>query len=409
MRVLIVCQYYWPENFRINEIASSLAERGLDIEVLTGKPNYPAGKCFDGYRAWGCQREVVQGITINRVPLFPRGDGGMRLALNYLSFIFSGLIFAPLMLRHKRYDLIFVYGLSPILQTIPAICLGWIKKCPIILWIQDLWPESLSASGQVTNKLAISIVKSAVKFIYRKVDLLLVQSKEFIPRVKTLAGETPIIYQPNSFIEAPIAPTGLNLSATDINDQFQIFFGGNLGIAQALGVIVNVAELLAEIPKIQFVIVGDGVRSEWMQREVKKRNLKNITFLGQKPIEEMPRLMSRASVLLATLNDQEIFGLTIPSKIQAYLAAGRPIIACLNGAGASLVQDAQAGIAVPAEDSHKLAQAIMRLYEMSEAERVALGTNGRKYFEKNFLHENLITDLLYRIEETVSLCRRGNV
>jgi Glycosyl transferase 4-like domain len=199
MKLLIVSQYFWPESFRINALVESMVERGIEVDVLTGKPNYPEGVVFSGYRAWGCRREQWKGAVLHRVPLFPRGrNSGIRLLVNYLSFIFFGMISGPWLLRKRQYDIIFVYGLSPILLAIPALFIGWLKGKKVIIWVQDLWPESLSATGHVNSPHIIGAVRQVVQFIYRHSDLLLVQSHAFEASVRALASDTPIVYYPNS-------------------------------------------------------------------------------------------------------------------------------------------------------------------------------------------------------------------
>lgn len=395
MRVLIVSQYYWPESFRINDVANTLVEKGIEVEVLTGKPNYPRGKMFDGYRVWGAQHEMHDGVCIHRVPLIPRAVGGLRLALNYLCFILSGLLFAPWLLRRKQFDVIFVYGLSPILQAIPAIFLGWLKGCPVVLWVQDLWPESLSATGYVTNKYILKLVESVVRFIYRHVDLLLVQSEAFIAPVRVLASDTPVMYYPNSVDESFAVPTITVVSdVPGLGCGFSVLFAGNIGTAQAVEVIVEAATLLKNHSNIHFVVLGDGSRRDWMLQEVKKRNLSNLHMPGRFPVETMPGYMQMASALLVTLADQPIFAATVPNKVQAYMAAGRPIIACMRGEGARLVSEAKAGLAVPAEDAAALARAVLTLYGMPLLEREEMGRQGRAYFQAHFNHEHLVDQLI---------------
>ena len=395
MRVLVFSQYYWPESFRINAVTRSLSESGLEVEVLTGKPNYPSGKVFSGYRAWGCEKENFQGININRIPLFPRGSGGTRLALNYLSFIFSGLLLAPWMLRGKRFDVIFVYAPSPILQAIPAIFLGWLKGCSVVLWVQDLWPESLSATGYVRNRLILKLVEHVVRFIYRHTDLLLVQSRAFIAPVQALAPGKPVDYYPNAVDDGFAAPVGGGLPfIAGLDKGFSVMFAGNIGKAQAVEVIVEAARLLKEQSDIHFVVLGEGSRWMWMRQQAQQLGLDNLHLPGRFPVELMPGFMHKASALLVTLADQEIFKATIPSKVQAYLAAGRPILACLNGEGANLVTAAGAGIAVPAEDAGALADAVLRLYRMPRQERDAMGARGRLYCARHFAHDMLVDQLI---------------
>ncbi|NTV12499.1 MAG: glycosyltransferase family 4 protein [Desulfobulbaceae bacterium] len=396
MKLLIVSQYFWPEEFRINEVAATLRQKGVEVEVLTGKPNYPQGEIFPGYRAWGCQRETHLGIGITRIPLFPRGRRAWRLAVNYLSFVGSGLLFAPLRLRGKKFAVIFVYAPSPILQAIPALFLGWLKGCPVVLWVQDLWPESLAATGHVRNRLLLGLVGQVVRFIYRQVDLLLVQSEGFIGPVEALASGTPVRYYPNSVDASFSRPAlGAGPEIAGLAGGFSVLFAGNLGSAQAVEVIVEAATLLkGHAADLQFVVLGEGSRWEWLRREVEKRGLTNLHLPGRFPVETMPGLMQKASALLVTLADREIFRATIPSKVQAYLAAGRPILACLNGEGAKLVTTAGAGLAVPAEDAPALAAAILQLYHLSTSEREAMGARGRAYYEQHFAHEMLIEQLL---------------
>lgn len=397
--MLVVSQYFWPESFRINDVAKTLLEKGVKVEVLTGKPNYPRGEIFAGYRTWGCQRESCQGININRIPLLARGSGGWRLALNYLSFVVSGMIFSPWVLRKNRFDVIFVYAPSPILQAIPSIFLGWLKGCPVVLWVQDLWPESLSATGHVRNRALLKLVERMVRFIYRHTDLILVQSKAFEEPVRALASGSPIVYYPNSVDDAFAVPAKGELPVVaGLNEGFSVMFAGNIGTAQAVEVIVEAASLLKEYADIHFVVLGEGSRWEWMRQEARRRELSNLHLPGRFPVQTMPGFMQKASALLVTLADQEIFKATIPSKVQAYLAAGRPILACLNGEGANLITEADAGLAVPAEDGRALADAVVRLYRMPPEEREAMGARGRLYYAQHFAHDMLIDQLIGHLQ-----------
>jgi glycosyltransferase involved in cell wall biosynthesis len=395
MRVLLISQYFWPESFQINQIATALGAHGVEVEVLTGKPNYPAGKIFPGYTAGGWQRETYHDVPVHRMPLLPRASGGKRLALNYLSFIVTGLLLAPWKLRGKKFDVIFVYAPSPILQAIPAIFLGWLKGARTILWVQDLWPESLSATGHVRNPRVLKAVEKVVRYIYRKMDLLLVQSEAFIAPVQALASGTPVAYHPNSVDDSFAAPSAAPVPAlAGLDAPFSVLFAGNIGSAQAVQVIVAAARLLTDQPDISFVVVGDGSRYAWMQAQVVEHGLHNLHLPGRFPVENMPGFMRKASALLVTLADQEIFRFTVPSKVQAYLAAGRPIIACLNGEGARLVESARAGLTVPAEDGAALADAVLRLYRLDADERAAMGRRGAEYHIAHFSHAMLVNQLV---------------
>lgn len=302
--------------------------------------------------------------------------------------------------------MIFVYAPSPILQAIPAIFLGWLKNCPVVLWVQDLWPESLAATGYVQNRLALRLVEQLVRFIYRHVDLLLVQSQGFVRPVEALASGTPVRYYPNSVdanFSAPIPAAAPAISGLD--GGFSVLFAGNIGTAQAVEVIAEAAALLkGNAPDIQFVVMGEGSRREWLRQEAERRDLHNLHLPGRFPVENMPGFMQQASVLLVTLADREIFRATIPSKVQAYLAAGRPIVACLNGEGAKLVTSAGAGLAVAAEDGSALAAAILQLYRLPAEEREAMGARGRVYAQQHFAHAMLVEQLLDQLR---GVCQLG--
>jgi len=404
LRLLVVSQYFWPEGFRINEVTRTLVERGVLVDVLTGKPNYPEGKIYEGYRVWGCVREQFHGANLSRVPLFPRGKNSkLRLAVNYLSFIFFGVVCGPWLKRNRQYDVIFVYGLSPLLLAIPALFLGWLKKVPVVIWVQDLWPQSLSATGYVRNRFVLWAVEKMVRFIYRHADLLLVQSEAFMAPVRALASDTPIKYYPNSVDGSFAVPVTAPVpEVSGLGEGFSVMFAGNIGAAQGVEVIVEAAALLKEHADIRFVVLGDGSCCEWMLQQARERGLHNLNLPGRYPVETMPGFMQKASALLVTLADREIFAATVPNKIQAYMAAGRPIIACLPGEGARLVAEAGAGIGVRAEDGAALAEAVLRLYRMDESEREEMGHNGRSYFFEHFDHEKLVDQLMGHLQEVVN-------
>lgn len=401
VRILLVSQYFWPEGFRINEVVRSLVANGVQVDVLTGKPNYPEGDIFNGYRAWGCQVEPWACASVYRVPLFPRGArSAWRLALNYLSFVASGLIFGSWLLRKRQYDVVFVYGLSPILSAIPAIFLAWIKRCKLIVWVQDLWPESLSATGYVRNARVLRAVEWVVRWIYRHTDLLLVQSRAFEAPVAALAPGKPIAYYPNSVdatFAAPPSPDVVLPEVTALDEGFAVVFAGNVGAGQAVEVIVEAAALLKDVPQIRFVVFGQGSRWDWMCEQVGVRGLTNLHLPGRFPVNTMPGLMQKAGALLVTLADEPIFAMTVPNKVQAYMAAGRPILACLNGEGARLVKEAQAGLSVPAQDAKALAAAVFQLYQMPAEDRALLGANGRRYFKAHFDHDRLVDELVVHL------------
>ncbi|KYP11457.1 MAG: glycosyltransferase WbuB [Limnobacter sp. CACIAM 66H1] len=407
MRILIVTQYFWPESFMINEVVKALVKQGHQVVVATGKPNYPDGNIFPGYRANGVQRELFGEQTlIVRVPTWPRKHGGAKnLILNYLVFVFAGMFCLPWALRGLKFDAILVYAPSPITQTIPAILLKWIKRAPLALWVQDLWPESLQATGFVRNKKALTAVGYMVYWIYKGCDLLLAQSKAFIAPLNKYANLSKIRYQPNSFpeqstealVDGPAA-----LLAT-LENRFCVVFAGNLGQVQALDCVIDAAELLKDHPDISIVLVGSGSKSEWLAQQKRERGLDNLELPGRFPMQTMPSIFNRAGALLVSLEDDPIFELTIPSKVQAYLAAGKPVLASLNGEGAQVVLEAKAGLASPAGDSAALAANILKIKQMPSDERDTLGRQGKLYFLEYFETESQARHLA----ETLSAMGKG--
>jgi glycosyltransferase involved in cell wall biosynthesis len=396
VRTLIVSQYFWPEEFRINEVTRSLVEKGLQVDVLTGKPNYPQGQIYKNFRFWGVAHDFFHHAQVSRVPLIPRGkNSGLGLALNYLSFIFFGMICGPWLMRNKKHDVIFVYGVSPILSAIPALFIGWLKKAPVVIWVQDLWPQSLSATGYVRNRYVLRAVEQVVRFIYSRADLLLVQSKAFVEPVRHLASDTPIQYYPNSVDDSFAKPAVTAAPfVAGMDAAFTVLFAGNVGMAQAVPVIVDAAARIQKYSDIQIVVLGDGSARPWMLEQVAKLGLTNLHLPGRFPVETMPSFMQKASVLLVTLADQDIFAATVPNKVQAYMATGRPIIACMNGEGAKLISDAQAGLAVPAEDGAALADAILQMYRMTDVQRNQIALNAKTYYHEHFEHDKLIEQLI---------------
>jgi len=405
MKILIFNQYFWPESFRINEIAFELKAHGHEVEVITGKPNYPEGKFFSGYAAWGISKEYWNGIPIYRIPMFARGsNSAFKLILNYCSFIISGLIFAPWLVRKEKYDVIFVYGVSPIFQVIPASFLGWVKDVPVVLWVQDLWPQSAEATGYVKSPFLLKILEKFVRFTYSHTDLLLVQSEAFIEPVKKLAPHATISYYPNSVEKEFYSPQAVPVPHVEsLQSGFTVLFAGNVGAAQAMETIVDAADQLQMHPEIKIVVLGSGSKIDWVAQQILDKKLTNLYLEGRFPVETMPILMRQASVLLVTLTKWPIFELTVPNKIQAYLAVGKPIIACLNGEGSRIIKNAKAGLAVPAEDSDELAQAIVKLYQMTESEREQMGINGRAYFKQHFDEEMLTTKLIEYFEKLITI------
>jgi len=397
MRILIVTQYFWPENFRINDLAQGLRNRGHEVTVYTGKPNYPEGKFFPGYSFFGHSDETFGGVRVIRVPLIPRGDGGsFRLALNYLSFAFFASLIAPFRV-FGDFDVILVYEPSPITVGLPALVLKALKGAPLLFWVQDLWPESLVAADVVRTRWILAGIEGLVRFIYRRCNRILVQSQAFVGAILPYGiRREQIVFFPNT-AEAIYQPVELEPDAperTQLPAGFRVMYAGNIGAAQDFATILGAADRLRDEAAIQWVILGDGRSRLWVESEIKRRGLgRSVHLLGRHPVESMPRFFALADAMLVSLRRDPILAMTLPARVQSYLACGRPIIAALDGEGARVIKEAGAGIVPGSGDPDTLARAVMAIYRMPETARQAMGLRGRRYFDQHFGRETLLTRL----------------
>lgn len=403
MKILIVSQYFYPENFRINDLCQGLVERGHEVTVYTGLPNYPEGEFFNGYGYSGPYEEEFEGAKVIRVPLFPRGKKkSLRLALNFLSYFVSASLIAPFRVKGD-YDKIFVYATTPITVLIPGLFLKYLKRAPVLVWVADLWPESLEATGVVKNKRILDIVGFGVKLMYKITDKILLPSKAFIPNVKALgAKDSQINYfaqWSESFFSRLPDP---NFEDSRIpKDGFKIMFAGNIGTSQDFETIVKAAEILKDEPEVVFLILGNGLMREWAGAEVKRLGIeKTFIFLGSKPIETMPDYYSKADVMLLSLTDTDLFGITVPAKFQTYLATGKPILASVNGEVARIVDEYQTGISVPAGRPELLAKAVLKLKNSSAVELNRMSLNAKRCHAENYERENQLDLLEALMKET---------
>lgn len=396
MRILVVTQYFWPENFRINDLVTEWVQRGHQVTVLTGIPNYPAGKVFEAYRRKPSAFGQYGGARVVRVPMLARGTGGLRLMLNYLSFVLGGALWGPWRLRGVAADLVFVFEPSPVTVGLPALLLGKIKKAPVVFWALDLWPETLSALGVIRSPRTLAGVGHMVRFIYDGCALVLGQSRGFLGSIaKHCSDPHKIRYFPSwaedvfngedvsPAPEVPLAPEG-----------FTVVFAGNIGEAQDMPAVLDAAERLKAHPFIRWIIVGDGRKSEWLQAEVIKRGLQERVLLpGRFPVERMPSFYAHANALLVSLKRDPVFSMTIPGKVQSYLMAGIPLLGMLDGEGAAVISDAQAGLSCGAGDGTGLAHAVLEMAAMPATQRQQLGRNGRRYAQQEFGRAQLMDRL----------------
>lgn len=410
MRLLVVTQYFWPENFRINDLVVELVQRGHDVTVLTGYPNYPTGSIFEEFRNNPANFMTFGGATIVRVPLCPRGQGSWRLILNYISFAVSGSVIGSWKVRNRDFDLIFTCGLSPITVGIPAAVVRFFKKKPSVFWVLDLWPDSLKAVGVVRSRRILNAVGKLVSFIYNRCDLILAQSKGFIPEIARYCSKSPrIVYFPSwaegifdlsNVVPAPEIPVATN--------NFKVIFAGNIGDAQDFPTILTAAERLKSHTEIRWLIIGDGRMANWVATEIIHRGLQDsVIMLGKFPIDRMPSFYKHADALLVSLKNEPIFAMTIPGKLQSYLAAGIPVVAMLNGEGANVVNDSNSGITCEAGNANALADAILRLASLPNNQRLEMGRNGLLVSTTEFDRNKLITRLEVLLEQLINDNQKG--
>lgn len=384
MNVLIVSQHFFPENFRVNDLAQALVERGHQVTVLTGIPNYPEGKFFGGYGIFSRTNEIWNNIRIIRSPIVSRGHASkLRLAVNYMSFVLGASVVGLFRLGRK-FDVIFVHETSPVTVGIPAILMRKLTGAPILFWVLDLWPEYAADAGGIKSKKVLQWIAKLTRWIYSHCDLVLVQSKGFIPSVQRMGvTDERIRYFPswaenlysNPEMQQPVSlPTG-----------FKVMFAGNIGECQDFPSILLAAEQTRDQSDIHWIIVGDGRMLSWVKDEVTKRNLGNtVHLMGRHPVESMPTFYSQADVMLVTLKSEGVFSLTIPGKIQSYLACGKPVIAMLDGEGAKVIEEAGAGFSCHASDALKLALIVKHAARMDQSDLQKLGDQGKEYYTSEF-------------------------
>lgn len=398
MRILIVSQYFWPENFRINDLCAELVRRGHEVTVLTGKPNYPDGEVFPDYLSSPGRFNEYQGCQVVRVPMISRGKGSSgKLLINYLTYVFSASTWGIFKLRKHKFDVVFVCQLSPITVALPAIVYKMIYKKPVVMWVLDLWPETLEAIGVVKSPKILSWVGRLVSFIYNRCDLILGQSKTFFNGInKYCQDKSRIKYFP-SWSESIFINSVAECREEIIQyrDCFNVLFAGNVGDAQDFTSILNAAELLKQRNAlVKFFIVGDGRMFDWVKVQIKERDLEGVVILlGRYPLDSMPSFYASADALLVSLKSSEIFAMTIPGKVQSYMVAGKPILAMLDGEGARIIRDAKAGLVCSSGDFEGLADNALKMSKLNINELSEMADNGKFFADKEFDRDKLISQL----------------
>ena len=398
MKILVVCQYYYPEQFRINDISEQLVKDGHSVTVLTGLPNYPMGVIPDEYRKGKKRKEVINGVNVIRCFEVGRKKGVVGMALNYASYMVSAS-FKALFLK-KDFDLIFVYQLSPVTMALPAIIMKKRCKKPLYLYCCDIWPESMKNILPDENGMLFKIVKGLSSYIYSKCDRITVTSKNFIEYF------TKVHSIPNdrvSYIPQHAEDIYLDLEASVNNDVVDFVFMGNMGIAQDIDCILDAAERIRHLSNFKVHFVGDGMCLDKSKQVVRDKGLGGIVvFHGRHPVEKMPDFYNMADACLLTLKADNLIGMTMPSKLQGYMAAGKAVIGAINGAAQEVISESGCGLCVDASDSLALADAMKDFIE-NPSKYNKCGENGRKYFKKYFTKERYMEKLKGEFDRLVEV------
>lgn len=391
MNILVVSQYFYPENFRINVICKDLINRGHEVTVLTGYPNYPKGVFYDNYCPGIPYEKMWEGIKIERVKILERKNGSINLIKNYISFI----IYANRWVRKckQNYDICFVNGLSPITVALPAIKFKKKTNTPIIMNVQDLWPESVQYMLEINCKLIIKPLDILVNYIYKKCDAILCSSKCFVDKIANRKiAINKIFYWPQF---AEIIETDASAMPQKVEGEFRIVFAGNIGEAQGLDIVIKAAKILEkDYPEIKWHLIGDGRDKDRLIKIAKQESLlETVIFIDRMSEKNAFAYIKSSDCAIITLKKNKLFELTVPAKLQTYLSAGIPIINTIDGEVKNIIAEAKCGYSSAGEDAVELSKSIMLLYNNSLTEREDMGINGKKYFDENYNENELMNTL----------------
>lgn len=395
MKILIISQYFWPENFKINLLATELKKNGHDITILTSIPNYPGGKFYKGYNFFKHNDEIWEGIKIYRSLVTPRGvNNKFFLLLNYISFVFFS--FFKLLKINSNFDKILVYQPSPITVGITAYFAKIKFKAPIYFWVQDLWPQSIVDAGGINNRIILNLINRLTLFIYKNCTVILVQSRAFINfLIDQGVPINKILYFPNPTENFYKVVEQNEFYKKKFNKGFNLIFAGNIGESQSFNTLIDASILLINRNyNIYWNIFGNGRMISVYKKRILDLNIeKFFIFHGEQKSVEMPFYFSCCDGLVVSLKKSYIFSLTIPAKVQSYMACGKPIIASIDGETAKIIIESKSGLVSEAENANTLSESIITLYNMNPQERQKLGENARCYFEKEFDLNRLVKNM----------------
>ena len=395
MKILVVCQHYWPENFRITEVCESFVEMGHEVEALVGLPNYPTGDIPKEYRLWRNRKQMRNGVYIHRCFEIGRKPSKIGLAINYVSYMLSATCKA--VFRRHKYDAIYAYSTSPVLMSLPAAVARRFFGKKLVIHILDIWPACLSAMNIEKEHVIYRFMTPVSRWIYKQADVLLYGSKKF----QNYLEDTHNIHVPDEDYLPQFADTVFETKAEDYQKQksgmFNFVFAGNIGKMQAVDVIIKTAEITKNAP-ITWHIIGDGSELEKCQELTKKLKLdEKVIFYGRKPLEEMPVFYAMADAMLLTMRSDELVNNTLPGKIQGYMAQSKPILCSAAGESEIVITQAKNGFCAKAESPEAFAEIAMKFIALSNEEIIQMGVKSREYYDAHFpkaLHMKKLIDAM---------------
>ena len=394
--ILVISQFFYPEQFRINDMCCEWVKRGYRVTVLTGIPNYPQGKIYDGYSFLKKRKEIWNEIEIIRIPEIPRGKSTLGMILNYLSFPISGFFWK--IFTKVKADYVFMFETSPMTQCVIGVWYAKKHKVPLYLYAQDLWPENVEVVTGITNPVVIEPIQWMVDYIYKNCNQIFVTSPSFVKAVcdrKKKVPESKVDYWPQYAEEFYVPLEKTEVEEIPSDDTFKVMFTGNVGFAQGLEILPKTAAILKkQEKKILFCIVGEGRYLPQFKEEIKKLQVEDyFCLISRQPATRIPELLAAADAAFLSFMETKLFEMTIPAKLQSYMACGMPVLAAAGGESKRVIEEAACGLCTPSGDANALAESIIRMMQLSANKLQEMKSNSRNYFEENFEKQKLMDQI----------------
>ncbi len=392
--ILVVGQYFFPEQFRINDICTQWVKRGYQVKVIAGIPNYPEGEFYEGYGLTAKKEEIHNGIPIKRIPLIPRGHNFIMLALNYISFVVSGFFWKSF--TKEKADLVFNYEVSPITQALPGIWFAKKRKIPFYMYLTDLWPDNFEVVTGIKSKVVLKPIEKICDYIYTNSDKIFTSSETFVEVLKSRGiPENKLQFWPQYAEDfyVPLHKEEVTVEEIPKDGKFNIVFAGNIGYAQGLEILPQTAELLRNnhLTNVRFSIIGDGRYKDTLLKLIEEKDVSDFfNFIEKQPAERIPAFMAACDAALICLSKSDVFAMTIPSKVQSCMACGIPLIASIDGETQKIIQKSGAGMYSDAGDYIGLYEIIHKMTNLQKDELDQMAENSLLFFKENYEREMLL-------------------